>query len=203
MNRGNARRNKRTSYSLQLTIRRPAGDIIVCHDAPTPAPIRELIDKEAIRTALARFCRGVDRGDMQALQSVYHPDALENHGDFVGSAADWMLLALDVAPRHFSVMHHSLGASNIELDGDVAAVETYFSAGCVIRDPDGTDPVVTTIHGRYVDRFERRDGFWRIANRLVVKDFREVRPISDPEENYPKGRWGEADPVYEIPGTPQ
>ena len=144
----------------------------------------------------------MDRGDGQALQSVYHLGALENHGDFVGSAADWMRLALDVAPQHFSVMHHSLGTSNIELNVDSAAVETYFSAGCVVRGGDGTNPVATTIHGRYVDRFERRDGSWRVANRVVVKDFREVRPISDPEESYPKGRWGTADPLYEALGRP-
>jgi hypothetical protein len=160
----------------------------------------QLIDKEAIRTVLGRFCRGVDRGDARALASVYHAGALEHHGDFAGSAADWMRLALDVAPQHFTVMHHSLGTSNIELMGDIAAVETYFSAGCVMRGETEGAPVATTIHGRYVDRFERRDGEWRIANRVVVKDFREVRQIDDPEEKYPLGRWGAGDPVYETLG---
>jgi hypothetical protein len=177
--------------------------VTVSHDDPTATAIRELIDKEAIRTVLARFCRGVDRGDAQALETVYHPGALEKHGDFVGTAADWMRLALDVAPQHFTVMHHSLGTSNIELSGDVAAVETYFSAGCVLRGDADSEPVATTIHGRYVDRFERRDGVWRIANRVVVKDFREVRPIFDPKEKYPLGRWGDTDPVYESLGRSQ
>ncbi len=167
---------------------------------PTATAIRELIDKEAIRTVLAQFCRGVDRGDAEALEGVYHPGALENHGDFIGSAADWMRLALDVAPQHFTVMHHSLGTSNIELNGEIATVETYFSAGCVLRAGTDGDSVATTIHGRYADRFERRDGDWRIANRVVVKDFREVRPITDPDERYPMGRWGANDPVYEALG---
>lgn len=172
---------------------------------PTETAIRELIDKEAIRTVLSRFCRGVDRGDAQALESVYHPGALENHGDFVGSAADWIGLALDAAPRHFTVMHHSLGASNIDLNGDVATVETYFSAGCVLRDDPNTDagPTATTLHGRYIDRFERRDGAWRIATRVVVKDFRELRPITNPDEKYPQGHWGSADPIYDALGNPR
>jgi hypothetical protein len=174
----------------------------VSDDDQTAAAIRELTDKEAIRTVLARFCRGVDRGDAQELNSIYHPAALETHGDFSGSAADWIRLALEAAPQHFTIMHHSLGTSHIELHGDVASVETYFSAGCVMRAESDSpaDPVATTIHGRYVDRFERRDKVWRIANRVVVKDFREVRAISDPRENYPIGRWGTADPVYHVLG---
>jgi SnoaL-like protein len=176
------------------------GGITVSHDDATTTAVFQLIDKEAIRAVLGRFCRGVDRGDSEALESVYHAGALEIHGDFAGSAADWMRVALDVAPQHFTVMHHSLGTSNIELKGDVAAVETYFSAGCVIRSTTEGAPVATTIHGRYVDRFERRHGEWRIAKRVVVKDFREVRQINDPEEKYPLGRWGADDPVYKPLG---
>lgn len=60
---------------------------------------------------------------------------------------------------------HYLLNTSIELDGDVAHVETYWIAA-------GTRPDLrhTLEGGRYVDRFEHRDDAWRIsARRLVVE----------------------------------
>ncbi len=48
--------------------------------------------------------------------------------------------------------------------GDEAHAETYFLS--VIR-TDGADQLMLT-GGRYVDRLEKREGDWRIANRVVV-----------------------------------
>ena len=43
---------------------------------------------EAIRQAALRYCRGVDRLDAELMRSAYHDDATDDHGVFVGSAAD-------------------------------------------------------------------------------------------------------------------
>lgn len=43
------------------------------------ANISELLDREAIRDCLYRYCRGIDRGDEAALRSTYWPDAHDNH----------------------------------------------------------------------------------------------------------------------------
>src|SRR5262245_17777267 len=51
-------------------------------DAPA---VRVLLDKQAIQEVLARYCRGVDRADLELLRSVYHPDAIDNHGTFNGN----------------------------------------------------------------------------------------------------------------------
>ena len=45
--------------------------------------LRRLADKEAIRDCVHRFARGVDRHDESILRSVFHGDALDNHGDVV------------------------------------------------------------------------------------------------------------------------
>lgn len=40
----------------------------------------ELLDREAIRDCLARYCRGVDRLDRALLLSTYWPGAEDDHG---------------------------------------------------------------------------------------------------------------------------
>ena len=49
--------------------------------APTdcdPA-VQAMLDKEAIREATMRFCRGVDRLDPDLVNSAFHPDARDDH----------------------------------------------------------------------------------------------------------------------------
>ena len=60
---------------------------------------------------------------------------------------------------------HLCAAPQIELNGDIAEVETYgFAAG---REPSQT----ALFGGRYLDRFERRNGVWKIARRTYVLDW--------------------------------
>jgi len=48
----------------------------------TEARLLAAADKEEIRDALFRYCRGIDRGDAAMMRSAYHADAIEHHGDF-------------------------------------------------------------------------------------------------------------------------
>ncbi len=152
--------------------------------------------QESIRAVLYRCCRALDRADPELLATVYHPDATEVHGDYSGAAAGFRERALRNVERRFEVMRHSLGTIIIELVGDTAYSEAYFVASCVLRERSDGQKMLTELHGRYLDVFEVRDGEWRIASRVVVKDFRDVRAITDPVENYPLAQWGPADPSY-------
>jgi hypothetical protein len=160
--------------------------------------IEELLDREAIRAVLARYCRAIDRLDAELLETVYHPGALEHHGAFRGDAETWRKRALKGIPENLERMRHLLGSTMIELDGDVAHAETYFTAGCVLRERSEGNRLLRVIDGRYVDRFERRNGDWRIVRRTVVKDYTNVRVLNDPEEPYPMSQWGRDDPVYQL-----
>ena len=41
-----------------------------------------LLDREAIREAMGRYCRGIDRLDVDLIRSAYHEDAFDDHGPF-------------------------------------------------------------------------------------------------------------------------
>ncbi|WP_423460341.1 nuclear transport factor 2 family protein [Ottowia sp. VDI28] len=138
----------------------------------------ELMDREAIRECMFRYCRGIDRQDEEALRSAYWPDATDRHGPYQGSATgfiDWAVKKL-AADGERSV--HSISNMSITLAGAQAAVETYFMALQRDRDPEGVSREVF-LAGRYVDRFEKRDNEWRIAARTVVYDW--LRHMGTPE----------------------
>lgn len=130
--------------------------------------LRSLVAESAIRQALARYCRGVDRGDRAMLLSAYHPDATDDHGNFVGGPDDfatYIIEKFDATPR---IGQHHVTNVYIELAGTTADVESYFIAfNAQPADGGGEHDLVT---GRYLDRFEERDGEWRIAQRKVVLD---------------------------------
>ena len=48
--------------------------------------------------------------------------------------------------------------------------------------------MLETFGGRYVDRFERRDGEWKIAHRTVVHEWDKVEHV---ELAFPPGRFTE------------
>jgi len=57
-----------------------------------PIELQQLLDRHQIHDCILRYCSAVDRFDREMLLSVYHPDAMDDHGGFVGSAAqfvDW------------------------------------------------------------------------------------------------------------------
>jgi len=126
------------------------------------AKVQELLDRQAILDCLHRINRGIDRDDLDLVASCYHPDALDDHGFYVGSGpgmAEWAMAGHTESP---SSQHH-ITNHLVELDGDEAHAETYFLA--VNRQASGA---VTVACGRYLDRFERRNGEWRVAARVCI-----------------------------------
>ena len=56
--------------------------------------VAELQDRRAIEDCLMTYSRAIDRLDRDLLLSVYHEDAVDDHGLFVGSPAafpDWAI----------------------------------------------------------------------------------------------------------------
>ncbi|MGH0031177.1 MAG: nuclear transport factor 2 family protein [Myxococcota bacterium] len=132
-----------------------------------------IIAELEIRRVLARYCRAVDRGDVAALKSVYHPDATDDHGMFVGSGWDFaeaLVPAMDGGT--LNSQHHVTNVLiEIDEDGTSARVESYVVALHPTRDRHSGVEVHNLAGARYLDRFEKRDGAWKIADRRVVIDW--------------------------------
>ena len=165
--------------------------------------LAELLDREAIRECIYRYCRGIDRLDEAMLKSAYWPDAHEDHGgSFSGNAIDYCDGVLQRLKRMVAT-HHQIGNVLIRATGMAASVESYFWASHQFPGADGA-LMDLILAGRYLDRMERRSGEWRIADRQVVFDlFREMRDPQDREQGFLGAvkRLGErcpVDPSYEL-----
>jgi len=129
--------------------------------------IQELRDREAIKECIYRYCRGADRLDREVMLSAYHPDAIDEHGKFVGTAAEFVDWALaQHIDAHLSTQHF-VGNHLCDVDGDVAHGETYFMFVAMNK----RGKIMQMNGGRYIDRFERRNGTWAIAYRICLRDW--------------------------------
>jgi ketosteroid isomerase-like protein len=160
--------------------------------------LQRLIDERAIEKVHLRYCRAIDRRDFDLLRSCYHPDAVDDHGDFVGTIEEFIAFAREGTLNFTSTTHHTTNML-VEVEGDQAWAEFYGRAyHRVAAGADGIEKDLA-VNTRWVDRFERRQGEWRIAKRLVVVDTDRVDPVQErwvPDEQY-RGRRDKNDPSYE------
>ena len=137
-------------------------------------------DRLAIQDCLNRYARGIDRRNWEFLASAFHPGAKLDQGDFKGTIEEMLE---NVASRHAAIEQsaHLLTNTQIEFDSENGAVvETYFLAWlrnahvpAAIKAAMGATEagkIDMRSLGRYIDRFERRDGHWRIAQRICVAE---------------------------------
>ena len=141
-----------------------------------------LEDRFAIEQALLRYCRGVDRKQWDLVRAAYHPDAYDDHGNYKGNIPGFVQSVID---RHLMIEQSTHAISNIQIEftgPDEALVETYFivhqrhmpgdatAYAHFVRGnmPSADEALEVETVGRYVDRFTRRDGQWKIARRVVV-----------------------------------
>lgn len=159
----------------------------------------ELVDRELIRDLVQRYARGVDRRDFDLVRSCYHPDAVDEHGPYVGGVDGFVEFLREQLAR-WSVTQHVIGNSLIELDGDHAHVETYAVAYHRTLAVDDRPVRDVTAGCRYVDVMERRDGRWGITHRVVVMDWSRTDDVDPrsvaPNDGYTRGRFHPDDPSY-------
>lgn len=163
-------------------------------DAALLQRMREVVDRDEIRQVLMRYCRGVDRANVDLVRSVFHPDAIDDHGT-PRPAAEFARGFETVRQRQ---LMHFMGNVLIELDGDSAYVESYFISFSP-RDDGGTTSTRSRA-GRYLDRFERRDGAWKIAHRLVVDEWARLDQLQEVPEDVGvhTGSRSLDDPVFHL-----
>jgi len=125
--------------------------------------LNELLDRQEIHDCLVAFSRGMDRFDRALYLSAFHDDAEVAAGPFVGNAADCYDWAAPMHEQAQTATHHSLLNVSYDINGETAHTETYYQF--VARNRDNSNWIAG---GRYIDRFEKRNGSWKIALRTNI-----------------------------------
>ena len=157
--------------------------------------LEELEARTAIEDCLKRFARAVDRQDWKAAREGYHDGAFDDHGFFKGPPDPFLA---HVAKLH-ETQHHSMHFNTnvlIEFSAkDKAFVETY-----VLVLQRFADKRVTA-SARYLDRFEKRNGEWKVVHRTLVFGDMVPEPLKEPVR-FPQGfteqKHGLDDPLYTL-----
>jgi hypothetical protein len=148
------------------------------------------LDRQQIHDVVARYCQGIDRLDMDLVRSAYHPDGVDHHTGFDGTADEFVAWVGPQLADHLAGTMHVMGNHRVELFGDDALAETYVTA--VHWTADGG----FTTGARYVDHLAFREGRWAIAERWAVREW--LRPeggVLKPADGPPTARRDGSDPV--------
>ena len=127
----------------------------------------QLSDLESIRECARRYCQGVDRLDPTLMKSAYWPEANDNHGSYNGPAWPFVDHCMISHQRWRStshcIMNHTVSLAE---DGAHASGEIYNVTYLFHKD----DSKLDTWHGRYLDRYQKREDEWRIIDRVCLHE---------------------------------
>ena len=129
-------------------------------NADKQARMDAMLDKHEIYQCLVRMSRGADRDDREMFLSGFHADSVVTAGPFVGSPSDLYDWAAKFQAEMYTATFHKLHQMHCDIQGDDAHAETYYLfVGCMAGETN------LLAGGRYIDRFERRDGRWGMVMR--------------------------------------
>lgn len=164
------------------------------------AAMDHLLSHQALLDLGCQYARGVDRGDPEMISQAFHDDASIVSGAFNGPAQEFAVeigAILDqVSPR----VMHTVTNHWVEIQGNHAVGESYVLAYQGLL---GDEPQDVLTGGRYIDKYERRKGQWKIAQRTFVLDWSTASPAknlldSGMFEAMTRGQRNKQDPVYAL-----
>jgi hypothetical protein len=168
-----------------------------------------LEDRAAITDVIAAYAHAIDRRRWAMMEQLFHDDAEFRFGTVAGPWRGFVEQARAIIDPCL-VTQHQLGQIQFGFDNDlVCHTETYMTAmhtvpaGYPVAEvfPDKGHIYSAVIAGRYVDRFEKRGGQWRIAQRTGLYDWREFREVEGVDlSEMPEGSCGYHDD--RDPSTP-
>jgi len=199
-------------------------------DAAFAQLVRDTADRQRITEVLFLYCRACDRLDAELMERCFWPDATAIHGTYRGPAEGFWRGALHFLSHLKSGLHYASNVVvELDGDdacqealftawhrvekGEVAPrpfADSPFAGPDPTRHSDvlftgfpGHDPARdedAVFHGRYVNRFQRRDGQWRILNHVCFSEWVEWAPASEraPVAS-PLSRRDRGDPAYWRP----
>jgi hypothetical protein len=172
--------------------------------------VRYLKDRRDIFDVSKRYTRGADRHDKDLVRSAFWPEATISFGAPM-SRDEYVEWEEGVLAGYAAHQHHVTGQT-VDVDADTAHVESYVIYFLVPRDRAADDTGPATLgraattqkthlgSGRYVERWERRSGEWKILVREYVED---LSLKGDTEDLCTEGRclgsWDKSDLSYVRP----
>jgi len=154
--------------------------------AERPLTLDDLTARAQITDVIYRYCRGLDRMDEELTRSCWHPGGTDDHGTLYAGSADGFIEW--VWPVHEAMLSTRHMITNIQIalhEADHAGAESY--ASLILRIPRGDKVYDCFFYSRYVDRFERVDGVWRIRHRTQVRDFARFEEVTGANGGMPPG----------------
>ena len=139
---------------------------------PDPAVAASLVeDRMAIEQLLHRYCHALDRGTVDEVVELFHPDAVllpayESDARHVGRDAvrDWYANYDQTLRANVRHLRHKIACPLIEISGNAATSVCYLDADAI---PAGSDQSITLV-GRYEDQLVKEAGRWWFKERKIV-----------------------------------
>lgn len=165
---------------------------------PHRVDVEEMLDKFALQQLVWTYCRGIDRQDYALVRSLYHDDAIDDHRPMFYGNPDEYVAWLPSIMANWELTSHTIANALFIVDGDRAEGEVSVTAYHRTKPPEPRELIAG---GRYLDRYERRDGIWRFKHRSLVLDWMQNRVVEtdgDPsiDEGVETGRPGRNDASY-------
>lgn len=159
--------------------------------------------RQQISDVYRRYMRGFDRNDVELLRSTVWPDFQINYGEQANTFDEFVARHLDDHTAHTKTWGHLITNETVEIDGDVAHLETYVTGLFMPKQDNGEGvwfgvrPLI--LAGRYIDRLDRRDGEWRIAVREFRAHFSAGLEDLRRGLSWPDSQWNRNDISYRRP----
>jgi hypothetical protein len=121
-----------------------------------------LRDLESLRALSQRYARAADERDIDALRSLFHPEAMVNGARGKQTIAEW--LEAMAGPKAFPISMHVLAPPLIDLaeGAEAGTMDTY-----AVVHQIGDDSSMT-LGIRYLDDVVRHDGRWVVKARTAT-----------------------------------
>lgn len=156
---------------------------------------QKLIDRQDIIECIYRYCRSVDRLDLELGYSIWNTGSVADYGEFYQGDGPGVIDL--ICKQHQNLLMHTHQMSNIllEIDGDTAASESYVTA--TLRLEKDNQPMQMTVWSRYVDTWSKVDGRWGLDKRIAIRDLDEIRPVTPLSQGL-DGTRDKEDPSYRV-----
>jgi len=131
---------------------------------------------DAIDEQITRYCRAIDTGDWDLLDSIFTSDAVLDYtssGGTRGPFPEMKAWLASVLPN-FAVRQHLVTNREITIDGDTATSRSSLLNPMGMRRADGGLDLFIT-GATYHDRWTRTADGWRMTERRLDEHWRDVR----------------------------